>query len=57
MGEALDLADVGEGEPGPIDVLGAEGRYLGTFAPEETPLPRAFDPGGLVAFVERTNTM
>ena len=52
VGEALDLADAGEGEPGPIDVLGAEGRYLGTFAPEETPLPRAFGPGGLVAFVE-----
>ena len=50
--EALALADAGESEPGPIDVLGGEGRYLGTFAPEETALPGAFGPDGLVAFVE-----
>lgn len=52
VGEALALTDTGESEPGPIDVLSVEGRYVGTFAPEETMLPRAFGPGGLVAFVE-----
>ena len=52
VAEALALADAGESEPGPIDVLSAEGRYLGTFAPEQTTLPGAFGPGGLVAFVE-----
>ncbi|MXW17311.1 MAG: hypothetical protein F4X60_13520 [Gemmatimonadetes bacterium] len=52
VGEALALSDTGESEPGPIDVLSPEGRYIGTFAPEETTLPRAFGPGGLVAFVE-----
>lgn len=51
-GEALALADIGESEPGPIDVLSPEGRYLGTFAPEATTLPGAFGPAGLVAFVE-----
>ena len=48
----MALSDTGESEPGPIDVLSPEGRYIGTFAPEETTLPRAFGPGGLVAFVE-----
>ena len=52
LGEALALSGTGEGEPGPIDVLSSGGRYLGTFAPEETALPGAFGPGGLVAFVE-----
>ena len=52
VAEALALVGSGEGEPGPIDVLSAEGRYLGTFAPEQTTLPGAFGPGGLVAFVE-----
>ncbi len=37
----------------PIDVLGADGRYLGTFAADATAMPSAFGPGGLVAFVER----
>jgi len=52
VGEAMALSDTGDSEPGPIDVLSPEGRYIGTFAPEETTLPRAFGPGGLVAFVE-----
>ncbi len=51
-GEALALSGTGESEPGPIDVLNPEGQYIGTFAPEQTTLPGAFGPGGLVAFVE-----
>ncbi len=35
-----------------IDVLGPDGEYVGTFSLEETPMPGAFGPGGLVAFVE-----
>ena len=52
VGEALSLSGTGEGEAGPIDVLSPGGRYIGTFAPEETALPGAFGPDGLVAFVE-----
>ncbi len=37
---------------GPIDVLSADGEYVGTYAPEATPLPDAFGPGGLAAFIE-----
>lgn len=36
----------------PIDLLGADGRYLGTLAPGSTALPSAFGPDGLVAFLE-----
>lgn len=39
------------GEDGPIDVLGAEGRYVGTF-PGAPSMPGAFGPDGLVAFAE-----
>ncbi|MYB08196.1 MAG: hypothetical protein F4Y24_17800 [Gemmatimonadetes bacterium] len=35
-----------------IDVLAPGGAYVGTFSLEETPMPGAFGPGGLVAFVE-----
>ena len=42
----------GAEEPGPIDVLSPDGRYLGTVAPDVFPMPDAFGPGGLVAFVE-----
>ena len=52
VGEALSLSGTGESEAGPIDVLRVEGQYIGTFAPEETALPGAFGPDGLVAFVE-----
>lgn len=38
---------------GPIDVLTADGRYLGTFAADATAMPSAFGPNALVAFVER----
>ena len=44
-----------EGEPGAagwIDVLTPEGEYVGTWSLDETPMPHAFGPGGLVAFVE-----
>ena len=36
----------------PIDLITADGRYLGTFAPGSTALPEAFGPDGLVAFLE-----
>ncbi len=39
------------GEDGPIDVLSAEGRYVGTF-PGAPAMPGAFGPDGLVAFAE-----
>ena len=42
----------GAEEPGPIDVLTPDGRYVGTLAPDVLPMPGAFGPGGLVAFVE-----
>ena len=38
---------------GPIDVITADGRYLGSFAHDATDLPSAFGPDGMVAFVER----
>ena len=37
---------------GPIDLITADGRYLGSFALGATNLPTAFGPDGLVAFVE-----
>lgn len=40
-------------EPGAIDVLAPEGRYLGTFPAGSMTLPAAFGPDGLVAFIER----
>ncbi len=45
-------AEPGAEEPGPIDVLTPDGRYLGTLAPDVLEMPGAFGPGGLVAFVE-----
>ena len=36
---------------GPIDVLTSDGRYLGSY-PAGTPMPDAFGPDGLVAFIE-----
>ena len=42
-----------EGAEGdPVDLITADGRYLGTFAAGATALPEAFGPDGLVAFVE-----
>ena len=37
---------------GPVDVLAADGRYLGSFRPGAMTIPAAFGPDGLVAFVE-----
>ncbi len=45
----------GDEEPlsdGPIDVLTADGRYLGSYPAGATVIPDAFGPGGLVAFIE-----
>jgi len=36
---------------GPIDVLTPDGRYLGSY-PSDTPMPAAFGPNGLLAFIE-----
>lgn len=41
------------GTDGPIDLITADGRYLGSFAAGATGLPSAFGPDGLVAFVEK----
>lgn len=38
---------------GPIDVVAADGRYLGSHPAGATAIPDAFGPGGLVAFIER----
>ena len=56
----VNLAGLGSddrnGDEGPadgwIDVLAPGGEYVGTFSLEETPMPGAFGPGGIVAFVE-----
>jgi len=40
---------------GPIDVLTADGRYLGSYRTELTGLPTAFGPDGLVAHVETSD--
>ena len=40
------------GIDGPIDLITADGRYLGSFAAGAGELPSAFGPDGLVAFVE-----
>ena len=38
---------------GPIDVLDAAGRYVGSYRTGEIDIPGAFGPDGLVAFIER----
>lgn len=40
------------GEDGPIDILTADGQYLGTLAPGSPAMPDAFGPRGLVAWEE-----
>ena len=37
---------------GPMDVLTADGEYLGTYPVEEAQMPAAFGPDGLAAFIE-----
>ncbi len=38
---------------GPIDVVTADGRYVGTFPKDATETPDAFGPNGVAAFIER----
>lgn len=38
---------------GPIDVVTADGRYVGTFATDAVEMPDAFGPNGMAAFIER----
>lgn len=40
-------------EDGPIDILTADGSYLGSFRTGATRIPDAFGPEGLAAFIER----
>lgn len=40
-------------EDGPIDVLEADGRYLGSYPRDAVAIPAAFGPSGLAAFIER----
>ena len=53
---AVPQAPGSAGEPGEdpraIDVIKLDGSYVGTFSEREAAMPRAFGPGGLVAFVE-----
>jgi hypothetical protein len=37
---------------GPIDILTADGRYLGTIPPDGLRIPDAFGPNGLLAYIE-----
>ena len=48
------VTEGGEGpsDDGPIDVLTADGRYLGSYRAGTTALPAAFGPDGLVAMIE-----
>ncbi len=41
----------GASEPGPIDVIGSGGRYVGTVPAGQLKMPDAFGPDGLVAFI------
>lgn len=43
--------EIGKG-PGPIDVMTADGAYLGTLPLDGLRIPWAFGPGGLMAYVE-----
>ena len=40
-------------EDGPIDVLTADGEYVGTYRTGATMIPNAFGPDGLAVFIER----
>ena len=41
----------GASEPGPIDVLAPDGRYIGTFPAGRLEMPDAFGPDGLAALI------
>jgi len=43
--------DAGD-DDGPIDVLSADGRYVGSYPAGSTAMPDAFGPDGLAAFIE-----
>lgn len=40
------------GEPGPTDILTADGQYFGTIAADGVRIPAAFGPDGLLAYIE-----
>jgi hypothetical protein len=40
------------GEDGPTDLITADGRYLGSLAPDGLRIPDAFGPDGLIARIE-----
>ena len=40
------------GEKGPVDLIDAYGRYLGSLEPGESRIPDAFGPNGLAAYIE-----
>ena len=42
----------GGSEPGPTDVIGSRGRYVGTHPAGQRKMPNAFGPDGFVAFIE-----
>lgn len=44
--------DPWEGAVGVIDVWNPDGRYIGTLPPDDPPMPDAFGPDGLAAWVE-----
>ena len=48
----LPIGPISWRTPGPIDVVTADGSYVGTFATEATALPDAFGPDGMAAFIE-----
>ncbi len=45
-------SDATGGSRGPTDVLMSSGEYMGTLRYEDLRMPRAFGPGGLMAFLE-----
>jgi hypothetical protein len=48
----VERASGNPGEPGPTDVITADGDYVGTLAPDGLRTPRAFGPDGLAAWIE-----
>jgi hypothetical protein len=48
----VQRASADPGEPGPTDVITADGDYVGTLAPDGLRTPYAFGPDGLAAWIE-----
>ena len=44
--------DPWEGAVGAINVWNPDGRYVGTLPPDDPPMPDAFGPDGLAAWIE-----